>query len=220
MTVEPGVSGHSDGAAAVGDGKIRNVIFDLGGVLLDWNPERILGGFYADPALRASLQQSLFLHPEWRALNRGELTEADFLARAEQRTGRDGAELSALLDSMRESLITKPDTVALLQSLHRRGVPLYCLSDMPISVYAYLRVRHDFWSAFSGIVISAEVRMAKPDREIFDHLLTRFKLRPEQTVFIDDLQLSVDGAIAAGLYAIQFRDAVQCTRDLDALLAR
>jgi HAD superfamily hydrolase (TIGR01509 family) len=205
---------------SVGDGKIRNVIFDLGGVLLDWNPEKILSGFYADATLRASLKQALFLHPEWRALNRGEFTEVEFLARAGKRTGRPAAELSALLDSMRESLITKPDTVALLQALHRRGVPLYCLSDMPVSVYAYLRVRHDFWSAFSGIVISGEVKMAKPEPEIFEYLLSRFKLRPEHTVFIDDLALNVEGAMGAGLHAIQFIDAVQCARDLDAVMGR
>jgi HAD superfamily hydrolase (TIGR01509 family) len=91
---------------------------------------------------------------------------------------------------------------------------------MPVSVYAYLRVRHDFWSAFSGIVISGEVKMAKPEPEIFEYLLSRFKLRPEHTVFIDDLALNVEGAMGAGLHAIQFIDAVQCARDLDAVMGR
>jgi putative hydrolase of the HAD superfamily len=201
------------------DSSIRNIIFDLGGVLLDWNPEKILQGFYSDSASRTLLMGELFLHPEWRTFNRGGLREAELVASLRGRTGRPAAELTALLHAVRESLVTKPDTVALLRSLHRRGIPLYCLSDMPVSVYAHVRLRHEFWDAFSGIVISGEVKMMKPEREVFQHLLTRFKLEARQTVFVDDLPLNIEGARAVGLHAIQFLDAAQCARDLDALLA-
>jgi putative hydrolase of the HAD superfamily len=201
------------------DSSIRNIIFDLGGVLLDWNPDKILQSFYSDSASRTLLMDELFLHPEWRAFNRGGLREAELVASVRGRTGRPVAELTALLHAVRESLVTKPDTVALLRSLHRRGIPLYCLSDMPVSVYAHVRLRHEFWDAFSGIVISGEVKMMKPEREVFQHLLTRFKLEARQTVFVDDLPLNIEGARAVGLHAIQFIDAAQCARDLDALLA-
>jgi putative hydrolase of the HAD superfamily len=198
---------------------VRNVIFDLGGVLLEWNPDKILQRFYPDPLLRTLLKDELFLHPEWRALNRGTLSEAQLLERVSKRSGRPPAELAALLDSIRESLVTKPDTVALLRSLHRRGVPLYCLSDMPVSIYAHVRLRHDFWDAFRGIVISGEVRMMKPEREVFEHLLSRYRLEPRQSVFVDDFPSNVDGARAVGLNAIQFRDAAQCERELNTMLA-
>jgi putative hydrolase of the HAD superfamily len=201
------------------DISVRNVIFDLGGVLLDWNPDKILQSFYSDPALRTLFKGELFLHPEWRAHNRGTLREAELIESVRRRTGRPAAEVSALLHAVRESLVTKPDTVALLRSLHRRGIPLYCLSDMPVSVYAHVRLRHEFWDAFSGIIISGEVKMMKPEREVFEHLLTRFKLDPRQTVFIDDLPLNIEGARAVGLHAIQFRDAAQCAQELDALMA-
>jgi putative hydrolase of the HAD superfamily len=201
------------------DTHVRNVIFDLGGVLLDWNPDKILQSFYSDSQLRTPLKEALFLHADWRALNRGALREAELVERVHKRTGRPPAELSALLDAVRESLVTKPDTVALLRSLRRRDIPLYCLSDMPVSVYAHVRLRHDFWDAFRGIIISGEVKMMKPEREVFEHLLTRFRLDPRQTVFIDDFALNIDGARAVGLHAIQFHDAAQCERELNALLA-
>ena len=200
------------------DTNVRNVIFDLGGVVLEWNPDKILQSFYSDPLLRAPLNEALFLHSDWRALNRGALREAELIERVHQRTGRPAAELSALLDAVRESLVTKPDTVALLRSLRRRDIPLYCLSDMPVSVYAHVRLRHDFWDAFRGIIISGEVKMMKPEREVFGHLLTRFRLDPRQTVFVDDFPLNIDGARAVGLHAIQFHDAAQCERELNTLL--
>jgi HAD superfamily hydrolase (TIGR01509 family) len=197
---------------------VKNVVFDLGGVLLEWNPAKILGDFYADPALRRLLKESLFGHADWLALDRGTLSEAEVLARAEQRTGRPASELAALHAAMRESLHAKPDTVALLDRLHARGIPLYCLSNMSAAVYDHLRLRHDFWDRFRGIVISGHIRLVKPEPEIFTHLLERFGLEADETVFIDDMAANVEGARAVGMHAIQFHDAGDCARQLMPLL--
>ncbi len=124
--------------------KVQNVIFDLGGVLLDWNPSKILERCYADTASRDSVRDALFRHEDWIAFNRGDFTEPDLLARLQQRTGRSLPELTQLLDTVRESLVVKPETVAVLHSLSERRVPLYCLSDMPVSVFAHVRQRYDF----------------------------------------------------------------------------
>src|SRR5882724_2564282 len=90
---------------------VKNVIFDLGGVVIEWNPDRILAGYYADPELRAIMKTELFLHPDWVQLDRGTLNEADLLVRAAGRTGRSTAELGGLLDAVRSSLHTKTETV-------------------------------------------------------------------------------------------------------------
>jgi putative hydrolase of the HAD superfamily len=198
--------------------RIKNVVFDMGGVVLEWNPENILAGFYADANSRATLRQSLFQHPDWRLFNRGQIEEPELLERTVERTRRSGDELTALLAAARESLQAKPATVALLRSLQRRGIPLYCLSDMPVSVYRYLRERHDFWDAFSGIVISAQVQLLKPEPAIFAHLLSRYGLQASETVFIDDLSANTDGARASGMHAIQFLDIEQVERELLPLL--
>ena len=200
------------------DPLVRNVVFDMGGVVLEWNPEKILADFYTKAPLRSTLRHALFLHPDWRAFNRGEMEETDLLQRVALRSERPLAELTGLLDSMRESLATKPATLELLRSLQRRGIPLYCLSDMPAGVYLYLRQRHDFWDAFSGIVISAQVRLLKPEPAIYRHLLTHHGLEAARTVFIDDLPGNVEGARACGMRAIQFRDIDQVRAELMPLL--
>lgn len=207
------------GAAALAEAAIKNVIFDVGGVLLEWSPDKILADFYADAHLCAAMKQALFVHEDWRSHNRGEMGEPELLERVAARAQRPPAELSALMDGMRESLAAKPATIDLLRSLRRREIPLYCLSDMPIAVYAYLRKRYDFWDAFRGIVISGEVRLMKPEPEVFKYLLARYQLRAEQSVFIDDLARNAEGARAAGLRAIQFQDAGQCERELALMLA-
>jgi putative hydrolase of the HAD superfamily len=189
---------------------VKNLIFDVGGVLLDWNPGRIMEGYYADPAERGAMQRSIFLHADWLELDRGALSESALLARIAQRAGRPVPELANLFQVVRDSLQPKPDTVALLGSLAARGVPLYCLSNMPAQTYAYLRERFDFWQSFNGIVISGEVRMVKPQPEIFAYLLQRHGLVAADSMFIDDHAPNVDAATALGLHALQFQDAKQC----------
>jgi len=200
-------------------GAVKNVIFDLGGVLLDWNPTRILERFYSDLPSRDALMQTLFRHSDWRAFNRGSLTESELLNNVRARTDRDLPELSGLLDAVRESLLPKDETVVLLKELHARGIPLYCLSDMPTPVFSYVRRRYDFWDAFRGIIVSGDVKMMKPEREVFEHLLSRFALHADETVFVDDHPANIDGAKIVGLHTVLFTDAAQCQRELHQILA-
>jgi putative hydrolase of the HAD superfamily len=197
---------------------IRNVIFDLGGVVLHWNPDEVLSAFQQDAELRRELRQQLFAHADWQQFDRGALTETQVIDRIEARLGRPRAEVTAIVDAVRDSLVEKPDTVRLIRLLHQRGIALYCLSNMPASIYAHLRIRHGFWDLFSGIVISGEVQMVKPEPEVYAHLLQRFELQPEQTVFVDDLAVNIDAAGRAGLHTILFHDAGQCARELEHML--
>ena len=197
---------------------MRNVIFDLGGVVLDWNPDAILEAYYEAHEVRAVMKRELFQHPDWLHMDRGLFSEADVVSRLEKRTGRPTKELQGLLDAVRASLSAKQETVALIERLAQRGVPLYCLSNMPATTFVYLKERHDFWPKFRGIVISGEIRMMKPEREIFEYLLQRYNLIPSDTAFVDDLAPNVEAARAIGLHAVLFRDAVQCAEELATFL--
>jgi putative hydrolase of the HAD superfamily len=197
----------------------KSLIFDLGGVVIEWSPDRILEGYYADPALRASLKPELFGHPDWLELDRGTLSEAELLQRVADRTGRPLAELAGLFEAVRASLHAKPDTVALLERLAARGVPLYCLSNMSSDTFLHLKGRHSFWGVFRGIVISGDIRMMKPEREIFEFLLQRYGLPAGQTIFVDDNAPNVEAARALGIQTVWFKDARQCALELEGLLA-
>jgi putative hydrolase of the HAD superfamily len=198
---------------------MQNVIFDLGGVVLEWNPERILAGYYADPGVRAVMMSALFRHPDWLECDRGTLKEAEMLLRVADRTGRARDELEGLLAAVHHSLHAKADTVALLRRLAERGVALYCLSNMSAATFQYLRQRHSFWDVFHGIVISGDIGMMKPDREIFEYLLSRYGLSASQSMFIDDVAANVRGAQVAGLRAFRFESAAQCEKELDNFIA-
>ena len=197
------------------------VIFDLGGVLFDWNPRRIVSGFYgeADVGLQEHMLDCVYRHPDWLALDEGTLDEAGAIARFGQRSGRDAAELARLMQATRESLRPIEPTWRLLRALHARGVPLYCLSNMAEPTYLHLRGAHPGWDLFSGILISAREKMLKPQARILELILTRHGLCAERTVFIDDMPANTAAARACGLRAIEFRDAASCAAELSTITA-
>lgn len=196
---------------------MKNVIFDVGGVLLDWNPGRILEGYYADAAERARMKAHIFQHTDWLELDRGMLTESALLERIAGRAGRPVPELGNLFEVVRDSLQPKTATIALLGSLAARRVPLYCLSNMPASVFSHLRRRFEFWSLFAGIVISGEVKLVKPEPAIFEHLLNRYELAARDSVFVDDLPANIQAAQALGLHGVLFENARQVELALQAV---
>jgi putative hydrolase of the HAD superfamily len=193
---------------------IRNVIFDLGGVLLEWQPTKILARCYSDLVAQDAMRNALFRHDDWLAFNRGDITEANLIANVCRRTKLPTPEVVRVLDTVRDSLVEMPETVALLRELRDRGVPLYCLSDMPVSVFTHVRQRYTFWDAFRGIVVSGEVRMMKPGRDVFEYLLRRYNLTATETAFVDDHPPNIAGAKAVGIEAVLFRNADQCRQDL------
>jgi putative hydrolase of the HAD superfamily len=193
---------------------VTNVIFDLGGVVLRWNPDEILRNYYADGALRSLAKRELFQHADWLDLDRGTLAEHEAIERFHDRTGRPPRETAALLRAARDSLQPIPETLDILEELAARGVPLYCLSNMPAGTADHLREKYSFWKAFRGVVISGEINLLKPDTAIFDHIARRFGLAPQDTVFIDDLLANIESAERFGFNTILFENAAQCRQAL------
>ena len=108
-------------------------------------------------------------------------------------------------------------TVEVLADVRAAGVPVYALSNWSAETFPLARPRYPFLDWFDGIVISGEVRAAKPDRRIYEALLERHDLRPETVVFIDDVAENVAAAEALGIRSIRFTDAAALRRELAGL---
>ncbi len=199
---------------------VRNVVFDFGGVLVRWQPDAVIAGFYADEPLRALARDAVFRHPDWIDIDRGTLSESAAIERFAARMGRPVAEMRTLMQHIKDSLTPLPDSIALLDELAQRGIPLYGLSNMSAAIFALLKSRHEHWDRFRGIVVSGEVGLVKPEPEIFHHLARRYDLVPAETVFIDDHLPNIESARGLGFRTIHFADAEQCRRELDTHLPR
>jgi putative hydrolase of the HAD superfamily len=198
---------------------VRNVIFDFGGVLVTWRPQEIIDSFYGDPALREALRVHAFHHDDWLEMDRGTLDEATVVGRFAARMQRPEAELRSLFDHVRAALQPIEPTVALLRELRERGYRLYGLSNMSAAIFDYLSGRYEFFSLFDGIVVSAAVKLLKPEPDIYEHLRARFALDFAESVYVDDMPPNVEAAWRLGLPAIRFETTEQVRRELEPLLA-
>jgi putative hydrolase of the HAD superfamily len=196
---------------------MTNLVFDLGGVVVRWDPDAIIAGVFDDPAIRAKVKAGVFEHPDWLELDRGTLGREAAITRAAQRTGISGSEMKRLLHAVPPSLVVFPDTVELLRRLKKKGFPLYCLSNMHFASIEYLEKTETFWELFDGAVISCRLNLCKPEAGIYEHLLETYALDAAETVFIDDVQKNLDAAAKLGIKTLRFENAAQCERDLRAL---
>ena len=187
-----------------------NVVFDLGGVVVRWQPDHLIASVFDAPEVRAAVRREIIDHP-------GVLAKDEAVVRAVQRTGLAADQVERLLDSVPASLVVMPDTVALMRRVRAHGHALYCLSNMQHASIVYLEREHDYWDVFSGAVISSRIHLIKPEPAIYQYLLQTFGLRGEETGFIDDTVVNLPPAQAFGIKTIRFENAAQCERELRAL---
>ena len=193
---------------------IRNVVFDVGGVLLEWNPPRVIERLHPDPKTQALIRQQMFEHTDWHEFDRGTLSYADAIAHFASATGLSTDETRALIHATRESLTPIEGTIRILEDLAAGGVHLYLLSNMPVSTFEYLRQHHEFFGHFEHLVISGAILLIKPEPAIYKHLVAETGIVPAESVFIDDLLKNVIAARECGFQAIQFRDPASCREEL------
>ena len=192
------------------------VVFDLGGVLIDWDPRYLYRKLLRDETAVEEFLATVAT-PEWNAEQDRGRPFADAVAELAARHPAKAAAIAAYHDRWPEMLGGDiPGTVALLAELRAAGVPVYALSNWSAETFPLARERFPFLAWFDGLMISGEERVAKPDRRIFELLLDRFGLTPAATVFVDDADANVRAARAVGLDAVLFRDAAQLRRELAA----
>jgi 2-haloacid dehalogenase len=196
---------------------IKAVVFDLGGVLLDWDPRYLYRTLIADPAEMASFLGQICT-PEWHLAH-------DLGADTEQSCHHLAAEHPELADLImawsersEEMIAGQFDAaIAVLADVRAAGFRCLALSNMEADKFVLRQARFGFFAHFDGCVISGIEGFAKPDRRIFEILLDRYDLEAGATVFIDDKAANVAVARELGIAALQYRGAEQLRRQLRGL---
>ena len=199
---------------------IRNVVFDVGNVFVRWSPPEIVRRCF-DHAIDSSenLQraEALFRCELWRRLNLGALSQAEAELAYQRELGLTAEQTKSLFFHVMDHQEVIAGTVAIAERLKRAGYRVLGLTDNVHEIVAYHKTRNTFWTLFEGCVVSAEIGMMKPGPEIFQHLLQTFGLTASETVFLDDVQMNIDGAKSVGIEAKLFTTPERCEQDLRAL---
>jgi 2-haloacid dehalogenase len=196
---------------------IEAVVFDIGGVLLDWDPRYVYRELFDDEAeMERFLSQ--VCSREWHEDNdRGVLYADSCAALAARHPGYE--ELIWTWARRTEDMIGGPieGTVAVLSELQAAGVPCYGLTNMEAETYPRRVERFTFLQGLVGTVVSSAEGVIKPDPEIFRRLLSRFALDAQRTVFVDDSEVNVAAAAELGFVALRFVSPEALRADLVAL---
>ena len=189
------------------------MVFDLGGVLIDWDPRYLYRRIFS-----TEKEMDYFLTeictPEWnRELDRGR-TFARATASLKARYPRYTVEIEAYRVRWPEMLGGPiQGTVEILRELKDRDYLLYALTNFSAEAFPVARSRYEFLECFEDIVVSGEERMIKPEAGIYDLLIQRTGLDPAASLFIDDLPENVTAAEKAGFTGIIFQDAAKLRKD-------
>lgn len=194
----------------------RNVvIFDLGGVLIDWDPRHLYRKLFRGDAAAIEDFLATVCTAEW---NRGQDAGrgcADAVRLLQDRHP-DRAELIDAYYARFDDMMAGPisGSVEILAELHERGTPLYGLSNFSAETYPLALKRFAFLRLLREVVISGNVKAIKPDPRIYQILLGRCRIDPQRAVFVDDVVANVETARQLGLYGIVFRGADALRREL------
>ena len=192
------------------------VVFDLGGVLIAWDPRLLYRTLLPEDEIEAFLAEVEFL--EWNHHQDAGRPFAEAVDEHARRFPHRRELLAAYFERFPETLAGAIDgTVEILEELDARGVRLLALTNWSAETFDHARQRFGFLTRFEDILVSGEVRLAKPDPRIFALLLERYALDPETTVYVDDAPRNVAAGDAAGLRSVRFQSPEQLRADLTAL---
>lgn len=194
------------------------IVFDLGGVLVDFHPEKGLRKLgFSEEVIRIFLNK--IFNGLWEACDRYPYSDPEIRALFKRAVPGYEKEVDMLWDNLTVVTGVRPYTEEWLQALKQQGYKLYVLSNYGKNSFEINSKIYGFLRHFDGGVISYEVELMKPEAEIYDRLAQKYGFEPEEAVFIDDRQVNVDGAIARGYHGILFENYEQAKKELQELLS-
>ena len=195
----------------------HTIIFDLGNVLVRWNPRLLYEQLITDADELEQFFETVITQDWIRAQDAGRTFEEGIALLAAQ-FPHYRPEISAFWERW-EEMVPGPidESVDILSELRARRTPLYALTNWSHETFPIARPRFPFFEWFDGIVVSGEIGLIKPDARIYNHLLERFGLQAADCVFIDDSAANVAGAEAVGITGLHFQTPGRLRRELKGL---
>lgn len=194
----------------------KNIIFDIGNVLLNFNPMKYL----KDKGLEdrsEHIYKEIFLSKEWLSLDRGTITQKDAVEIYVSRNKDYEKDIRLVFDGWYNILTPIEETVEILKSLKNNGYNLYYLSNFHHLAFEHILKEYDFFKLFDGGVVSYEEKLLKPEKEIYEVLIERYKLNTKESIFVDDTKVNIESAEDLKIRGIVFESPNQFKESLKKL---
>lgn len=197
---------------------IDTIVFDLGGVLIDWNPDYVFDMLFDSEDRKRYFYEYICTH-EW---NLQQDAGRSLALATEERVALfpDWEEPIRAFYSRWEEMLGGPipETVEVLRKIKEDGQHrLLALTNWSAETFPVALARYDFLHWFEGIVVSGEEKVIKPDREIYERLVERYQVKPGTAVFIDDNETNAAAATEVGIQGIHYTSPQQLSYELSNL---
>jgi FMN phosphatase YigB (HAD superfamily) len=194
---------------------IKNLIFDLGNVLISFRPSEFFDKKNYPEKMKATILADIFASKEWLLLDNGEINTKQAIDGIALKSSLKREEIEHIFNLRTELIFPLDTNVRLLPELKKRGFRLYFLSNFPMDIFEEVKTDYYFFKYFDGGVISAEAKFSKPDRQIYELLLSRYDLVSEESLFIDDLEVNVIAAEELGIKGLITYGSLELAEKID-----
>lgn len=197
---------------------IKSIIFDIGMVLADYNWSGYLRSFSYSKETYEAVANAVFLSPTWVECDRGVLSDQELLSGFIHNAPEYEKEIMEVYDTVGRCIKQYDYTIPWIQDLKSKGLGIYALSNYGERMFAQTGKELNFLKYMDGALISYQDHLIKPDPRIYQTLLNRYNLIPQETVFFDDNEDNVKGASDLGINAFLFHNYQEANEQLQALL--
>lgn len=192
--------------------KYNTVIFDLGNVLIEWQPMILVPQLFPDQAeVACSIVKALVNDPLWYEFDRGTVTITDLATHGEKAYHFNPDLTANILSTIPHHIPAVPEIVSLFLELQAKGYKTYFLTNMSEPFFEVLLKQHSFMKQSHGIIASYAIKKIKPELAIYEYLLQHFNIKPEEALFIDDLEQNIAAGNHLGI------DGIVCKNKHEAL---
>ena len=196
---------------------IRNIVFDIGGVLLEYNPKTYLDKLKIEESKRRELNNIIFHNKKWRDCLNGLITNIELIEYLSNANPKYQDEINKILRSnnLKYMLPPKIDMIEYYKLLKQKGYKIYLCSNITEDTYNYIKDNFEIIQIADGGVFSWDENISKPNREIYDKLINKYEINVTETVFIDDTNSNIEIAKKIGFETILFENIEQIKNILE-----
>jgi len=192
---------------------IENIVFDLGRVLVKFEPMEYLRETYTNKEAE-NLFINIFGSSEWLDLDRGVITNEEAIEKISNRLPDYKKDISEIMKNWINILSPITGTIEIVKALVDKSYRMTMLSNFHEDAFSHLYEKHEFFQYFENIIVSSDVFLIKPEKEIFQYMCDNYSINPATSIFIDDNHGNIDAAKEMNFQTILFENPTQLRQEL------
>lgn len=194
---------------------IKNIIFDIGNVILEYNPKEYLSKKIINSDLVQIVFKEIFESKEWEMLDRGVISEEEAINKIVNRNSDIEYYIRGAFDNWYDLLVPIKETIKVIKVLKHEGYNIYFLSNFHRISFEKIKEKYNFLDDFNGGIVSFKENLVKPEVDIYKRLLEEYKIKEEESIFIDDMEVNIDAAKGININTILYKDNDSLIKEFD-----